>query len=290
MVSINKVESLRSRINDVKFSALGKEKVLVISDLHIPFHREQMIIDIILKHRHEINAIIFGGDIVDCEGISKFPKEIRKPLIEEMIVAYKLLNRIDKLTPGIKKIFIWGNHEYRFVKYLADYKNELNPFHSDNVLQNIVSGFTHHDRLNRKKTTYPPLSSNFEVINKWFVQYNDLIVAHPKNFSKVPLKTATLTVEHFLKRGFKFKALYIGHTHKWGNAVHYSVLTGELGCNCQAMEYSDTGNTGYSPQDYGYAVVSFNDGVLDIENNRLHRIQALEEGDAEWLEETVDLS
>lgn len=290
VMTISSIEETKARLTNVKFSALGIEKALIISDLHIPFHREKMLIDIILKHRHEITTIIFGGDIVDCEGISKFPKEIRKPLIEEMVVAYKFLHKIDKLTPNVKKILIWGNHEYRFVHYLAEKKSELNQLHSDNILQNIVGGFTHHDRISKKKTTYPQLSKNFSVVNKWFVQHNDLIVAHPKNFSKVQLKTVVGSVEHFLKRGFKFNSLFIGHTHKWGDTIHFSIWCGELGCNCEVMEYADTGNTGYSPQDYGYAIVAFKNGITDAEESRLYRVSVKEEVEEEWQEETVDLS
>lgn len=285
-----KIEELKRKIAGIELKALGKEKVLILSDVHIPFHREEIILDIITKHRHEISTIIFGGDIIDCESVSFFPKEIRRPLIEEMVIAYKFLNKIDKLTPDVKKILIWGNHEYRFVKYLAEHKSELNPLHSDNILGNIVSGFVHYDRLLRKKTTYPPLSSNFKVVDKWFVQYNDLIVAHPKNFSKIALKTATNTVEHFIKRGFIFNTLFIGHTHKWGETDHFGKWCGELGCVCHKMDYSDTGNINYSPQIYGYAIVAFDKGVTDFAESKLHRIYICEEGDEEWQEENADLS
>lgn len=284
------LERLKTKLSGIKHNALGEEKVLIISDLHIPFHREQMIVDIILKHRHEISTIIFAGDIIDCESVSKFSKEIRRPLSYEMATAYKFFHRIDKLTPEVKKILIWGNHEYRFVKYLADNHNELNEFHSDNILENIVNGFVHHDRLNRKKTIFPPLSSNFKVVNKWYVQYNDLLVAHPKNYSKIHLRTAINTVEHFLKRGFRFNALFIGHTHKWGDTVHFSVWCGELGCTCMDMEYADVGNTNYTPQQYGYAIIAFNNGVTDINESRLFRVLVKEEGDDGWQEEIADLN
>ena len=38
----------------------GIEKVLVLSDLHIPFQRED-ILDVVKKHKHEVSTIIFGG-------------------------------------------------------------------------------------------------------------------------------------------------------------------------------------------------------------------------------------
>ena len=259
-------------------------KTLVLTDLHIPFHREQVILDIIIKHRNEIDTIILGGDVVDCEGISSFPKEIRRPLVQEMIIAYKFLKKIDSLTPNVKKIVIWGNHEYRFVRYLENKGNELNPFHSMNILQNIVGGFTHHDRVLKKKTKYPPLSDNFVIIDKWYVQHNDMVIAHPKNFSRVNLRTAVNTLEHFLAKGWNFNTIFIGHTHKWGATFKYGKWVGETGCLCLPMDYSDTGNVGYTPQDYGYLLVTFVDGKTDINQSRLYKLE-LEDGEAEWLEE-----
>ncbi len=270
--SMEEIIAIKARMAGIENKIFNKEKVLVLSDLHAPFHREELIIETIKQHRHEISTIIFGGDIIDCESVSSFPKEFRKPLIEEMIITYKFLNRIDKLTAGIKKILIWGNHEERFVRYLSNNKGELNLFHSDNILENIVNGFTYHDRLQRRKYLYPALSNNFKVINKWFVKYNDLIVAHPKNFSKIPLRTAVSTVEHFLKRGFNFNTCFIGHTHKWGSTEHYSIWTGELGCLCHSMEYADKGNINYSPQIYGYAIFAFENGITVYDDSKLYKL------------------
>lgn len=260
----------------------GVSKTLVLTDLHIPFHREDTIIDIIMKHRGEIDTIIFGGDVVDCEGISSFPKEIRRPMIQEMEIAYKFFRRIDKLTPNVKKIMIWGNHEYRYVRYLQNMGNELNPFHSANILEEIISGFTKHDRANNKKTVYRPLSDNFVVVDKWFVQHGDMIVAHPKNFSKINLKTAVNTVDHFVARGMRFNTCGIGHTHKQGTTMRNNVWTIEFGCLCKPMEYSDTGNIGYTPQNYGYALVTQVNGITDINQSRAYILHL--EDDVESLE------
>lgn len=262
----------------------GTKRTLILNDLHIPFHREQVVIDIVMKHRHEIDTIIFGGDVVDCEGISSFPKEIRKPLISEMILAYKFLRRIDKLTPDVKKFFIWGNHEYRYVRELENRGNSLNPLHSSNILQEIVNGFTHHDRLSRIKTVFPPLSDNFTVIDKWYMKYEDMVIAHPHNFSRQKLKTAHQALEHFISRGWKFNAIFIGHTHKWGMSNDKGIWFGETGCLCLPMDYADKGNVNYTPQDYGYVLVTHVNGAIDINQSRLYKLQ-LEDGEEQWQED-----
>lgn len=273
---------------EVEYKAINKiSKALIINDLHIPFHREEVIIDIILKHRDDIGIIIFNGDIMDCESISVFPKEYRIPLIEEMIVVHKLLRKIDRLTPNIKKVMIRGNHELRFASYKANKQNELNPLHSDNIIETIANGFTHYDKLKKKKTIYKSLGDNFEVINNWYYQYNDLILAHPLNFARVPLKTATSTVEYFLKAGFTFNALFIGHTHKLGSVKHFGKWCGELGCLCYQMDYAKRGNINYSNQDYGYAVFTFTNGMLDRNKSEIFELY-FKEGEDVWEEKEVE--
>ena len=63
----------------------GIEKVLVLSDLHIPYHRDD-IIDICAKHKDEISMIVFNGDILDCKPISKFVELGRGSLI--LVMGY----------------------------------------------------------------------------------------------------------------------------------------------------------------------------------------------------------
>lgn len=255
------------------FKYKDREKVLILSDLHCPFHNEKMILDIVILHRFNIDTIIFGGDIIDCESVSFFPKENRKSLIEEMIITYNFLKKIDDLTPNVKKILIKGNHELRFNRFLAENKSELNVFHSNNILKNIVDGFSIYDMESGDKSVYSKLSDNFIAIDKWFVKYGNLIIAHPTTFSKVPLKTAALSVEHFMKRGIDFKALLIGHTHKLGDTYLYNKWLGELGCLCLPMDYADNGNVNYTPQLYGYALISMTKGCIDLDNSRIYRIE-----------------
>jgi len=266
----------------------GIEKILVMGCLHIPFHRENEIMNIILKHRNEINTIIFAGDLVDCEPISVFPKEQQKPLFLEMAEASQLLKRIDKLTPNIKKILIWGNHEYRFSSYLSRNKNELNYLHSTNILWEIKNGFVYHDKVNKKRYRYEPLSDNFTIIDKWYTQYGDMMVAHPKTFSKVRMKTATMTFDYFKNMKKVFNAVLIAHTHKWGFITLGDSLVGEVGCLCKAMEYANNGNISYTPQEYGYAIIAQKDGITDINNSKFYRL-CLEDGDKKWQDENADL-
>lgn len=255
---IKDIESQIDEINDT-------ERVLVLSDLHIPFHKEEDIINIIKKHSN-VSTIVFAGDILDCFSVSTFPKEMHIPLYEELKIASVFLRRIDRLTPNIKKIVFRGNHEFRFKRYLAKFQSEFSPLVSDDILEILKNGFTYRDYKNRKRVI-EPLSDNFEIIDSWYYIYKDLILAHPTNFSKIPMRTCVSTYDYFKNQGIDFNALAIGHTHKAGTLIHGGTLLCELGCLCEQMDYANNGNVNYTPQTNGYGVFVFHKDKVDIYNS-----------------------
>lgn len=252
---IRDIESQINEISDIK-------KVLVLSDLHIPFHKDREIIDIVKEHSN-VNLIILAGDILDCFSVSTFPKEMHIPLYEELKTASSFLKKIDRLTPNTKKIVFRGNHEFRFKRYLAKFQSEFSPLVSDDILEILKNGFTYRDYKNRKRAV-EPLSDNFTIIDSWYYIYKDLILAHPTNFSKIPMRTCVSTYDYFKNQGIDFNALAIGHTHKAGSLIHGGTLLCELGCLCEQMDYANNGNVNYTPQTNGYGVFVFHKDKVDI--------------------------
>lgn len=255
---IKDIESQIDEINDT-------ERVLVLSDLHIPFHKDKEIIDIV-KEYSNVDLIILAGDILDCFSVSTFPKEMHIPLYEELKIASSFLKKIDRLTPNTKKIVFRGNHEFRFKRYLAKFQSEFSPLVSDDILEILKNGFTYRDYKNRKRVI-EPLSDNFTIIDSWYYTYKDLILAHPTNFSKIPMRTCVSTYDYFKNQGIDFNALAIGHTHKAGTLIHGGILLCELGCLCEQMDYANNGNVNYTPQTNGYGVFVFHKGKVDIYNS-----------------------
>lgn len=257
----NLIKDIESQIDKIS----DTERVLVLSDLHIPFHKEEDIINIIKKHSN-VSTIVFAGDILDCFSVSTFPKEMHIPLYEELKIASVFLRRIDRLTPNVKKIVFRGNHEFRFKRYLAKFQSEFSPLVSDDILEILKNGFTYRNHLNNKRTV-APLSDNFKIIDSWYYIYKDLILAHPTNFSKIPMRTCVSTYDYFKNQGIDFNALAIGHTHKAGSLIHGGTLLCELGCLCEQMDYANNGNVNYTPQTNGYGVFVFHKGKVDIYNS-----------------------
>lgn len=252
------IKDIESQIDDVN----DIERVLVLSDLHIPFHKDKEILNII-KENSNVNLIILAGDILDCFSVSSFPKEMHIPLYEELKIASSFLKKIDRLTPNTKKIVFRGNHEFRFKRYLAKFQSEFSPLVSDDILEILKNGLTYRDYKNRKRII-EPLSDNYEIIDSWYYIYKDLVLAHPTNFSKIPMRTCVSTYDYFKNQGIDFHAIAIGHTHKAGTLIHGGTLLCELGCLCEQMDYANNGNVNYTPQTNGYGVFIFHKDKVDI--------------------------
>lgn len=255
------IDNIESELNKIK----GISKVLVLSDLHIPFHKEETILKIIKDNPH-VDKIIFAGDIIDCFSVSSFPKDLRIPFYEELKEASSFLKKVDRLTPNVKKIVFRGNHEYRYKRYLAKYYNEITTLLTDDVLEIIKNGFSYRDARNIKRKV-EPLSDNYEVIDNWYYLYNDVVFAHPSSYSKIPMRTCLSAYDYFKNKGFEFKAICIGHTHKLGNVIYGTTLLSELGCLCKSMEYANNGNVGQTIQSNGYGLYTFKDNKVDIYNS-----------------------
>ena len=62
-------------IENDKHNADIANRILSISDLHIPFH---LPIDIYRPYIGKIDTLVLNGDLEDCQSCSKFSKKYRK--------------------------------------------------------------------------------------------------------------------------------------------------------------------------------------------------------------------
>ena len=253
-----------------KLANEGVEKVLVLSDIHVPFECKE-VLEVVEKHKDEISSIILGGDIVDCVAVSSFDPLDALPLIDEMVAAHQLLKQIQDMTPNVKRIIIKGNHEERYAKYLSKHPNELNKLHSDNIIQEIVKGFEYYDRLKGVVSKYDTL--DYLVIDDWWTNYKGMIVCHPITYSKVAARTAQSALEYFVERSVDFDTCLVAHTHKQSSCFKFGKYSVEIGCMCKPMGYASSGRLSYTQQQNGYHLAVFVDGKYDINQSRNYTIQ-----------------
>ena len=245
-------------------------RILCISDTHVPFNLD---IRQLKDYKNKVDVLVFNGDIMDCQGISKFPKTYRISLMEEMIKTREfMIDAIEYINP--KKVIInYGNHELRFMAYLAKKLDpdvlELMPSTALDMICDI--GFYHYDHKLRTKVFYEPLTKVFEDTNteveytgNWWCKVGKTIFAHPSAFSSGILSTTQKAMQYFLQEREEFDAICLGHTHQIGYSYFGKIHLYEQGCMCDSSEMTYTDGKLYKSQTNGcfYAVQDKNGNLL----------------------------
>jgi predicted MPP superfamily phosphohydrolase len=102
---------------------------LLIPDTHRPYHdRKAYSLMIKVAKALKPDEIIIGGDYADIYSLNghggKNPV-LPSTLVEEIEDVNSGLDELDKLFPKARKVFLQGNHEYRFERYIFDKCPEL---------------------------------------------------------------------------------------------------------------------------------------------------------------------
>lgn len=233
-----------------------KQEYLVISDLHMPFHLEEVnkIIDMCGNRGMDL---IIAGDALDCFDISVFPKSKAVGLANEVNLFKDFLRKCSLKFGNI--YLVGGNHEARHSTYLRKRLSpEISSLIGDDILENIVNSL----KLSNLHYT------SGDTLN-WYVQIDNVIIAHPSSYKRSILGTVQDTFNYFDARGTDATVFLIGHTHHMGISIYKNRVIGELGCLCVEQDYSLSGNIAYSPATNGYCIfisndnhVSFNDIML----------------------------
>jgi predicted phosphodiesterase len=105
----------------------GPARVLVLSDVHSPYHSETGV-QIALNHgvEQEADVVLLNGDILDFYAASKWEKDPRKRNLEKEIeTGIGLLEYIRETFPSARIIYKEGNHEERWESFLIRKAPEL---------------------------------------------------------------------------------------------------------------------------------------------------------------------
>lgn len=102
-------------------------KILVLSDVHVPYHSiEALTAAIEYGKAEKINTILLNGDIFDFHKMSRFDKDPRnRNFKEEIEIAHLFLDSLQNEFPNAKIYMKQGNHEYRLESYLKVKAPEL---------------------------------------------------------------------------------------------------------------------------------------------------------------------
>lgn len=241
-------------------SETSQEKYIVINDLHIPFQRKSVIEAIENTYGKKGYNLILNGDILDCYDISSFPKAVSVSLGNEIRVCKEYLRKWSKLFKNI--YVVSGNHEGRLATYLRKrIAPEVVEFLPDDMLESVVKDV----KLDNIK--YVPGDTT-----NWFIQIDNVIICHPRSFSKANLGTAQKVQEFFTTRGFAADMFIVGHTHKLGKAISKGGVIIESGCLCVPQDYAMDGKVSYTPEASGFCVFTSRNNKVGFNDVRLHYV------------------
>jgi predicted phosphodiesterase len=105
---------------------LQAKRLLILSDIHIPYHSIDAITCALDYAKNEKpDAILLNGDTLDFFGLSRFSKDPKKRSVAHELEAFREFMDILKKTFDAKLYFKIGNHEERYEHFLWMKAGEL---------------------------------------------------------------------------------------------------------------------------------------------------------------------
>lgn len=229
--------------------------ILFMCDMHLPFH-DLNSISIALNDAKDkgVNTVILGGDILDMFQLSMFDKNPTKSgFLKEREMFWQLMDDIYETLPNSKVIFIEGNHEYRFYRYMLN--NAVKVFDVDDF--QMASVF----RMRELGIEY--------ISKKRYVIAGDLNIMHGHEYTGGSLFSPVNPA-----RGMYLKAkdnVLFGHLHRTSEHTeqHHrgNVKTCySVGCLCYLHPEYRPLNRWNS----GFAIISiYKDGSFNVKNKKI---------------------
>lgn len=106
---------------------LKGERVLLLPDIHIPFHDKNAILTALeFGHKKDVDVIVLLGDLMDHYQNSSFIKDPRQRSFKyELDLTKQFLKELRDFFPGVRIVYKEGNHEERWERFLKTYAPQL---------------------------------------------------------------------------------------------------------------------------------------------------------------------
>lgn len=122
---------------------IPERNVLVLSDVHIPYHSISAVTAAITWAKtKKIDAILLNGDIIDAHQLSRFVRDPKKrQFSEELDMLRDFVQVLNTEFPKAKIYYKFGNHELRYDHYLMMKAHELigvHEFKLSSIIKNRV--------------------------------------------------------------------------------------------------------------------------------------------------------
>lgn len=243
-------------------------KILSISDLHIPFDRDDLVFEIIEKEK-DADILVINGDFLDLYAVSTWPKERSIILRKEYTIAMEYLKIFSKTFPQV--VITRGNHEYRLNRYFhTNVSKDVSFMVNKEILGRLVNGEMYDDEGNICE------KNDFSNVHyqpgpeAWFIKIGKTMFLHPNTFLKTEAQTVVKAQEYFMERK-NVDCIVIGHTHHQAFVPTRGKLCIEQGCLCCPLDYEKQGKLNFKAMTLGYAVV-YQDAEGNCDFNETHTV------------------
>lgn len=231
---------------------LNHKRILVLSDIHIPYHSiEALTAALDFAKKEKPDAILLNGDTIDCFGLSRFCKEPNKRDFAGELTAFADFMVVLQKTFKCAIYFKLGNHEDRYNHFLWQKAHELTgveEFSLDRIIKARAEGI--------------------EVIgDKRIIKAGDLNIIHGHEFGGSIFSPVNIARGLFLRA--KVSAMQ-GHNHQTSEHTESNMngkitTTWSLGCLCEL-------NPAYLPinkWNHGFAIVDVDGDDFNVRNKRI---------------------
>ncbi len=225
------------------------KKILVLSDIHFPYHNAAALrVAINYGIEQQVDCIILNGDILDFYALSDFSKDPSKPKFRKEIELGKwFLNELRLAFPKAQIYYKIGNHEMRLERYLQVKAPEI--FDTEEFRLDILLEFNkHHVILIDKYTVIK--AGNLNIIHGH--EYKGAGGVYPAKYIYGKSKVNTLC-GHYHRSSTYLDKNMDGHYHGGFST----------GCLCElSPDYMP-----YSEWVHGFAVVTMKqNGNFSVQN------------------------
>lgn len=248
------------------------QKILVVPDLHAPFHEPQMFADMIAREA-DADKVICIGDLSDSYALSTYTHYRRVSFSEEWASVTAAMQALSEAFPSVEVVI--GNHDARLEKRLRERLSEdmvdAVKYLAGGILCPITALARRYPNVKVARHDVP----NGDSVD-WFTTCGDAWLGHPEKYSRVP-GTALRFVEEWLADNehalglSRHRLIVLGHTHAYSQFLWRSgQMLIECGCLCQQQGYMLKPKIGGRPQRRGYVTFEQTNGVTDLNSVRFH--------------------
>jgi hypothetical protein len=258
------------------------QKILVVPDLHAPFHEEQMFADM-LEREADADKVICIGDLSDSYALSTFTHYRRVSFSEEWASVTLCLQAMSERFPQVEVVI--GNHDARLEKRLRERLSEdmvdAVKYLSGGLLCPVTALAKRYSNVHVAHHVVP----GGDAVD-WFTTCGDAWLGHPEKYSRVP-GAALRFVEEWLADNehalglSRYRLIVLGHTHAYSQFLwRGGQMLIECGCLAQQQGYMLRPKIGGRPQRRGYVTFEQTNGVTDLNSVRFYSFDHAKENAA----------